>query len=135
MLTHKEAKPLLLLVALYLFTVLVPRVLVLPVSNIDWDEYYSALIAQGLLHGQLPFDYVFGGHHPAASYYFYALFLAVFGSSVIAIRTIALACVSAGFLPGLSDLQNSRARTRAIRCVRCALWRRHTPVLGAGIQY
>jgi hypothetical protein len=97
MLTHGETKRVLLVVALYVSTVLVPRVLVFPVSNIDWDEYYSALIAQGLLHGQLPFDYVFGGHHPAASYYFYAPFLAVFGGSVIAIRTIALACVSAGF--------------------------------------
>ena len=86
-----------LLVALYLLTVLVPRLLVFPVSNIDWDEYYSALIAEGLLRGQLPFDYVWNGHHPAAGYYFYAPFLAVFGSNVIAIRAIALTYASAGF--------------------------------------
>ena len=95
--THAEAQSALLLVALYLFTVLVPRLLVFPVSNIDWDEYYSALIAEGLLRGQLPFDYVFGAHHPAAGYYFYAPFLAVLGSNVVAIRAIALICASAGF--------------------------------------
>jgi hypothetical protein len=95
--THAEARSVLLLVALYLFTVLVPRLLVFPVSNIDWDEYYSALIAEGLLRGQLPFDYVFGAHHPAAGYYFYAPFLAIFGSNVIAIRAIALIYASAGF--------------------------------------
>src|SRR5262249_50228686 len=72
---HAEARSVLMLVVLYFVTVLVPRLLVFPVSNIDWDEYYSALIAEGLLRGQLPFDYVFGAHHPAASYYFYAPFL------------------------------------------------------------
>jgi len=95
--THAEAQSALLLVALYLFTVLVPRLLVFPVSNIDADEYYYALIAEGLLRGQLPFDYVWDGHHPAAGYYFYAPFLAVFGSNVIAIRAIALIYASAGF--------------------------------------
>lgn len=92
-----ETRPVLLPLALYILTVLAPRLLVFPVSDIDWDEYYSALIAQGLLQGQMPFDYVFGGHHPAASYYFYAPFLAVFGSGIIAIRSIALAYASAGF--------------------------------------
>ena len=86
-----------LLVALYLLTVLMPRLLVFPVSNIDADEYHYALIAEGLLRGQLPFDYIFGTHHPATSYYFYAPFLAVFGSNVIAIRSIALTYASAGF--------------------------------------
>ena len=95
--TRADAQSILLLVALYLLTVLVPRLLVFPVSNIDADEYYSALIAEGLLRGQFPFDYVSAGHHPAASYYFYAPFLAVFGSNVIAIRAIALTYVSAGF--------------------------------------
>ena len=57
----------------------------------------AALIAQGLLQGQLPFDYVWNGNHPAPSYYFYAPFLAVFGSNVIAIRAIALTYASAGF--------------------------------------
>ena len=95
--THGEAQSVLLPVVLYLLTVLVPRLLVFPVSNIDADEYYSALIAEGLLRGQLPFDYVFGTHHPATSYYFYAPFLAVFGSNVIAIRAIALTYASAGF--------------------------------------
>ena len=94
--THAEGRSVLLLVALYLLTVLVPRLLVFPVSDIDWDEYYYALIAEGLLRGQLPFDYVFD-HHAAASYYFYAPFLAVFGSNVIAIRAIALTYASAGF--------------------------------------
>ena len=61
-----ETRPVLLPLALYILTVLAPRLLVFPVSDIDWDEYYSALIAQGLLQGQMPFDYVFGGHHPAA---------------------------------------------------------------------
>src|SRR5947208_10703270 len=92
-----ETRPVLLLLALYILTVFAPRLLVFPVSEIDWDEYYSALIAQGLLQGQMPFDYVFGGHHPAASYYFYAPFLAVFGSGIIAIRSIALTYASAGF--------------------------------------
>ena len=94
---HAERRPLLLLVVLYFLTVFVPRLLVFPVSNIDWDEYYSALIAEGILRGQLPFDYVSAGHHPAASYYFYAPFLAVFGCNVIAIRMIALTYVSVGF--------------------------------------
>ena len=48
--THAEAQSALLLVSLYLFTVLVPRLLVFPVSNIDWDEYYSALIEIGRAH-------------------------------------------------------------------------------------
>jgi len=92
-----ETRPFLLFLALYILTVFAPRLLVFPVSELDWDEYYSAMIAQGLLQGQMPFDYVFGGHHPAASYYFYAPFLAVFGSGIIAIRSIALTYVSAGF--------------------------------------
>jgi hypothetical protein len=91
-----EPKPALLLVGLYILTVFVPRVLVFPISNIDADEYHYALIAEGLLRGQLPFDYVWD-HHPVACYYFYAPFLAVFGSNVIAIRAIALTYVSAGF--------------------------------------
>jgi 4-amino-4-deoxy-L-arabinose transferase-like glycosyltransferase len=90
-----ERTPVLLLVALYVLTVL-PRLLVFPVSQIDWDEYYSALLAQGLLHGQMPNNYVFS-HHPAALYYFYAPFLAAFGSNVFAIRAIALTFVSVGF--------------------------------------
>src|SRR5271155_245611 len=77
-----ETRPFLLFLALYILTVFAPRLLVFPVSELDWDEYYSAMIAQGLLQGQMPFDYVFGGHHPAASYYFYAPFLAVFGSGI-----------------------------------------------------
>jgi hypothetical protein len=89
--------PVLLFVALYLLTVFVPRLLIFPVSEIDWDEYYATLMAQGLLRGQLPFDYISGGHHPAVAYYFYAPFLAVFGGSVIAIRMIALTYASAGF--------------------------------------
>jgi hypothetical protein len=97
MLTHEGTSPVLLFVALYLLTVLVPRAIVFPISNIDQDEYYSALIAEGLLRGQLPFDYVWNGNHPAVSYYFYAPFLAVFGSNVIAIRAIALTYASAGF--------------------------------------
>jgi len=92
-----ETRPVLLLVILYVLTVLAPRLLVFPISDLDWDEYFYALIAQGLLHGRLPFDYVFGGHHPAASYYFYAPFLALFGSSIIAIRAVALSYASAGF--------------------------------------
>ena len=95
--TRKGTKPVLLLGALYVLTVFAPRLLVFPISDLDLDEYHSALIAQGLLYGQMPFDYVFGGHHPAASYYFYAPFLAVFGSSVIAIRMIALTYASLGF--------------------------------------
>lgn len=87
----------LLVFALYILTVFVPRVLIFPVSDIDWDEYYSALVAQGLLQGKLPFDYVFGGHHPATTCYFYAPFLAVFGSGIIAIRSIALTYASAAF--------------------------------------
>jgi len=53
--TNAEAQSVLLLVALYLFTVLVPRLLVFPVSNIDWDEYYSALIAGRAASGSTPF--------------------------------------------------------------------------------
>src|SRR6516162_4192205 len=95
--THKQTKPVLLLIALCFLTVFAPRLLVFPISDINSDEYYSALIAQGLLRGQMPFDYVFNGHHPAASYYFYAPFLAVFGSNIIAIRSIALTYVSLSF--------------------------------------
>jgi len=80
--THAEAQSVSLLVALYLLTVLVPRLLVFPVTNIDADEYYYALIAEGLLRGQLPFDYVWDGHHPAAGYYFYAPFLAVLAATL-----------------------------------------------------
>jgi hypothetical protein len=92
-----ETRPALLLLALYVLAVFAPRLLVFPVSDIDWDESYTALIAQGLLQGQMPFDYVFGGHHSAASYYFYAPFLSVFGSGIIAIRSVALTYASAGF--------------------------------------
>lgn len=88
--------PALLLPALYLLTVFVPRLLVVPVTQIDWDEYYSALIAQGLLAGQMPYNYVFS-HHPAPLYYFYAPFLAAFGSNVLAIRVVALTFVSVAF--------------------------------------
>src|SRR3974390_2194505 len=68
-----ETRPVLLPLALYILTVLAPRLLVFPVSDIDWDEYSYALIAEGLLRGQLPFDYVFD-HHASASYYSYAPF-------------------------------------------------------------
>ena len=73
-------------------TVVVPRLIVLPLSVIDWDESIFALVAQQMLAGHLPYDVVFD-HKPIGLYLIFAGFFAVLGDSVGAIRTIPIVFV------------------------------------------
>jgi hypothetical protein len=75
-------------------TVVVPRLIVLPVSVIDWDESVFALVAQQMLAGHMPYDTVFD-HKPIGLYLIFAGFFAVLGDSVAAIRTIPIVFVGA----------------------------------------
>jgi 4-amino-4-deoxy-L-arabinose transferase-like glycosyltransferase len=70
-----------------LSAVVLPRLVVLPVSVIDWDESSYALVAQQMLQGRMPYDAVFD-HKPIGLYLVFAAFIALIGDSVVAIRVI-----------------------------------------------
>jgi hypothetical protein len=77
--------------ALLLFVIL-PRAILIPITALGPDEGMYALVARDLLHGVLPYDGVFE-HKPAALYYAFGAFQAVFGHTVLAMRLLA-ACVT-----------------------------------------
>ncbi len=64
------------------------RILVLPLSVIDWDESVYLLVSRDVLNGQLPYQGTFD-HKPVAVYYVFALAQLLFGEGVHAIRLLA----------------------------------------------
>jgi 4-amino-4-deoxy-L-arabinose transferase-like glycosyltransferase len=80
------------LIAAIALTVILPRLLVMPVSVIDWDESIYALIAQQWVHGHVPYSTVFD-HKPIGLYSLFGLFFAAFGDRIFAIRLMALVFV------------------------------------------
>lgn len=78
------------IVAAIALTVVLPRLLVMQVSVIDWDESSYALVAQHWLDGHVPYSKVFD-HKPIGLYAIFAAFFLAFGDSVFTIRLIALA--------------------------------------------
>ena len=75
-------------------TVVLPRLLVLNISVIDWDESIYALIGQQWLAGHVPHETVYD-HKPAGLFAIFALFQFVFGDSVLAVRMIPIVFVGA----------------------------------------
>lgn len=75
-------------------TVVLPRLLVLHVSVIDWDESIYALIGQQWLAGYVPHETVYD-HKPAGLFAIFALFQFAFGDSVFAVRMIPVVFVGA----------------------------------------
>ena len=80
--------------AAILLTVVIPRLMMLHVSVIDWDESIYALIGQQWLAGHVPHETVFD-HKPIGLYAIFVAFFAVFGDTIPAIRLIAVAFVAA----------------------------------------
>lgn len=74
--------------------VVLPRLLVLDLSVIDWDESAYALVAQQWLAGHVPHETVFD-HKPAGLFAVFALFMLVFGDTLLAIRMIPIVFVAA----------------------------------------
>src|SRR5215211_3990302 len=73
--------------ALLLFVIL-PRVILIPITSLDPDEGMYALVARDLLRGVLPYDGALE-HKPVALYYAFSAFQAVFGNTVLAMRLLA----------------------------------------------
>ena len=95
-------------------TVVVPRLLMLNVSVIDWDESIFALIAQQWTRGHVPDEIVFD-HKPIGLYAIFAAFFLVLGDSIQAIRVIPIVFVAAtaALLSRLVHLQFGRDRMLA----------------------
>ncbi len=87
-------RELLLLGTISLLVAGLTRVVVLPLSVIDWDESIYMLVGRDILHGLLPYDGAFD-HKPAALHYLFALAQLVFGAGVHAIRLLAIIVVTA----------------------------------------
>lgn len=89
-----------------LAAVVVPRLLMLHVSVIDWDESIYALIGQQWIQGHVPHETVFD-HKPIGLYAIFASFFLVFGDTVWAIRLIPIAFVAgtAALLARLAQAQ------------------------------
>jgi 4-amino-4-deoxy-L-arabinose transferase-like glycosyltransferase len=89
-----------------LATVVLPRLLMLNVSVIDWDESIYALIGQQWIQGHVPHETVFD-HKPIGLYAIFASFFLVFGDAVWAIRLIPIAFVAgtAALLARLAQAQ------------------------------
>src|SRR3954468_15842170 len=64
---------------------ILPRIILTPVTAFGPDEGIYALVARDLLNGKLPFDGAFD-HKPAAIYYIFAAFQAVFSDAVLSMR-------------------------------------------------
>lgn len=79
-----------LLAALVLFL----RLPALPQSVIDWDESIYLLVARGLLHGSAPYTAIWD-NKPPGLYVLFALAQVLFGQTVLAIRLLAVAAVTA----------------------------------------
>ena len=75
-------------------SVVLPRLLVLNISVIDWDESIYALIGQQWLAGHVPHETVYD-HKPAGLFAIFALFQLAFGDSMFAVRMIPIVFVGA----------------------------------------
>lgn len=85
------------------------RLIVLPVSVIDWDESIYLLVSRDLLQGRLPYQGVFD-HKPVALYYIFALAQLLFGEGVHAIRMLAvIASAATAFLLSLFLMRSTSA--------------------------
>jgi 4-amino-4-deoxy-L-arabinose transferase-like glycosyltransferase len=84
----------LLHVLLLLFAVLIVRLPSFFFSVFDWDESTFIIMGQSILNGNIPYVDAWDIKPPLA-YYVYALFIAVFGKSVLSIRLGGALCVYA----------------------------------------
>ena len=85
------------------------RILVLPLSVIDWDESIYLLVSRDILNGQLPYQGTFD-HKPVAVYYVFALAQLLFGEGVHAIRLLAaIASAATAFLLSLLLIRSTSA--------------------------
>lgn len=107
----REAFPTLFAIAVF---VVAPRLLVLHVSVIDWDESVYALVAQQWLAGHIPHETVYD-HKPAGLFAIFALFMLVFGETVLAIRMIPVvfAAATAALLARIAFATLGRDRSAA----------------------
>ena len=85
------------------------RILVLPLSVIDWDESVYLRVSRDVLNGQLPYQGTFD-HKPVALYYVFALAQLLFGEGVHAIRLLAaVASAATAFLLSLLLIRSTSA--------------------------
>ena len=77
-----------------LATCVLPRLVMLGVSVIDWDESIYALIGQQWVAGNVPHSTVYD-HKPIGLYAIFALFFLALGDSIATIRLIPIAFVAA----------------------------------------
>lgn len=61
---------------------------------IDWDESTYIIAGQSLLNGHLPYTETWAGVKPPLAYAAYALFIELFGRSIIAVRLGGALCVA-----------------------------------------
>ena len=85
------------------------RLIVLPLSVIDWDESVYLLVSRDVLQGRLPYQGTFD-HKPVALYYIFALAQLLFGEGVHAIRLLAvIASAATAFLLSLFLMRSTSA--------------------------
>jgi hypothetical protein len=80
--------------AAIVLTVVLPRLLVLHVSVIDWDESIYALIAQQWVEGHVPHSTVYD-HKPIGLFAIFAAFFVALGDTILSIRLIPIVFVAA----------------------------------------
>ncbi|HEX9706449.1 MAG TPA: glycosyltransferase family 39 protein [Steroidobacteraceae bacterium] len=92
-------------------TVVLPRLLMLHVSVIDWDESIYSLVGQQWTFGHVPHSTVYD-HKPVGLFGIFALFFLVFGDAVSTIRLIPIVFVAATavLLARLVEIQFGRDR-------------------------
>lgn len=77
------------------------RLMVLPLSVVDWDESLYLLVTRDLLDGRFPYEGAFE-HKPVALYYLFAIAQLVFGEGIMAMRLLGtVACGATALLIGL----------------------------------
>jgi 4-amino-4-deoxy-L-arabinose transferase-like glycosyltransferase len=79
-------------VLLLLFVVVIVRLPSFFFSVFDWDESTFTIVGQSILNGNMPYVDAWDIKPPLA-YYAYALFIAVFGKSIISIRLGGMLCL------------------------------------------
>jgi hypothetical protein len=80
--------------AAIVLTVVLPRLVVLHVSVIDWDESIYALIAQQWVEGNVPHSTVYD-HKPIGLFAIFAAFFVALGDTILSIRLIPIVFVAA----------------------------------------
>lgn len=107
--------------AAILLSVVIPRLMMLHVSVIDWDESIYALIAQQWLAGHVPHETVFD-HKPIGLYALFAAFFAVLGDTIPAIRLMPVVFVAATAWLLARLAQDHFGPDRALGAVTAALY-------------